>query len=180
MTTYNNAEEKWLMANELLEDNKTAEAKRVLEELLEEEPGYGRAHNHLGWIHYYHFKDYKRGERHLKLAMEYAPDYVPGHWHYMHLLFELKRWDELVRHINETLKVPGINTASVYDYFANYYEFHLKYEDAVNYYEKAITLSINNWEIADLRNSVSRVLSKTSRAFKIRRAWRNFVKAFVL
>ena len=47
-------------------------AKQLLDEILLIDPGYGRAHNHLGWIYETKIKDFKNAQRHYELAIKFC------------------------------------------------------------------------------------------------------------
>lgn len=168
------AEERWLLADALLDEGKIAEGKVLLEEILEEEPGYGRAHNHLGWIFAAKYSDYGRAERHFRLALQYAPEYPPPYLQMASLLFELRRWDELESHIRMALEVSGVDRAVLYDYLGNLYEIELQYYRAVGCYQNAIDASLNGYYIQELRKSIKRVMAKAPQGVRFQVAWRDF------
>jgi hypothetical protein len=43
--------EDFLRADDLIRDNKISEALKLLESIILEDPGFGKAHNHIGWIY---------------------------------------------------------------------------------------------------------------------------------
>lgn len=161
------AEERWLIADALLDQGKFPEAKVTLEELLAEEPGYGRAHNHLGWIYLTKFRDFAKAERHLRLAIEYAPDFVPPYMHLTGLLFETRRWAEFRAHVDVSMKVAGTDKVYLHDCLGAYHELTYGFADALVNYTKAIDECFFGPKIQELRESVKRVRDKAPR--KLRR-----------
>lgn len=161
------ADERWLIADALLDEGKVPEAKVTLEQLLIDEPGHGRAHNHLGWIYLAKFRDFPKAELHLKLAMEFAPDYTPPYMHMTSLLLETRRWKEFLGHVEAAMKVDGVDRSFLYDCLGTYHEVCLGYADALVNYLKAIDETFNGPKIHELRESVKRVRGKAPR--KLRR-----------
>src|SRR6188474_1601647 len=74
------AELYFMEATELLIDWKYAEAKKKLEEIVELEPGYGRAHFRLGWLYFFRLCDFERANYHLRLAMKLSPEFTLSYY----------------------------------------------------------------------------------------------------
>ena len=127
---YKNIEEKFLAADEFIDNGDVKGAKELLEAIVMEDPTYGRAHNHLGWIYGNHFSDYKRAERHLKMAIKYAPDYPSGYRNYAQLLLDVSKTDELFDLCNRAMKVPGVNRAAMHRYLGIASEMRKDFREA--------------------------------------------------
>lgn len=153
-------EELFLEADRALDEGNLAEGKRLLEDILSEEPSFGKAHNHMGWLYKTRYQDYKIAEKHFKLAIKFDPEYSPSYINYAYMLRDLGRLDELEALLNKALKVEGTNKSTVYDEFGSLYELRGEYGKAIRYYKKAIALSLNDKSITDLRGHIKRCNKK--------------------
>ena len=141
------------------------EAQHILEQALVDEPTYGKAHNHLGWLFLYHLSDYKRAETHLRLAFKYAPGYHAPYMHMAQLLFEAKRFEELEALLNEAMGIAGITRSFIYNDFGRLYEACGKLTKAVRYYKMAAKRSIDSHELDTIKKNVKRCRQKRWIAF---------------
>lgn len=102
----------FLKADTSISEGKIPEGKEPLEELLQQYPDYGRAHNHLGWVYCTKYSNYDKGEYHYKLAMKFTPKYPLSYLNYTYLLVEVARYQEAKILIKHTLtNIEGINKA---------------------------------------------------------------------
>jgi tetratricopeptide (TPR) repeat protein len=149
-------EEKFQTADRLINDGRIGEAAHLLEEILGEAPDFGKAHNHLGWLHETKFKDYPQAEEFYKLALKFSPDYPAAYYNYAYLLSTLRRFDGLESLLNQAMKVPGINYATVYNEFGLMREIQGKYDEAIHYFKLYIQNSFDSKTIETAAESVKR------------------------
>ena len=149
-----------LDAEKAFEQGHYLEGKALLESALAEEPTYGKAHNHLGWLYLGRLEDYELAERHLKLALKYGQQYSAPYIHMITLLFETKRLDEHEHLIEKAMKVPGVSRAFLYSEKAKAFEVKGKYTQAMKWYRRAIRWSMDEAEIGAVRNYMKRAQSK--------------------
>lgn len=154
-------DDKFFEADQLIKENKIGDAIRLLNEIIEEAPDYGRAHNHLGWIYETKFNDYTRAEKHYKAAIEFNPEYVAVYYNYAILLSTLGKYEELEFILNKALKVPGINRATIYNEFGIMYEAMAQYEKAIEHYRLYIRFLFDNKLIEVAKDSIKRCELKT-------------------
>ncbi|MFZ5551734.1 MAG: O-linked GlcNAc transferase [Bacteroidota bacterium] len=169
MNTINNIEELFLEADRALDEGNLSEGKRMLEDILHEEPSYGKAHNHLGWLYKTKYQDYKIAEKHFKLAIKFDPEYPPSYINYAYLLRDLGRLDELEALLVRAMQIESTNKCSLNDEFGSLYELKGDYKKAIEFYNKAIKLSLNDKIVEDLRNHVKRCRRKQSFFGRFRR-----------
>ncbi len=122
-------------ADQLIKDQRISDAIVKLNAILAEAPDYGRAHNHLGWIYETKYKDFTKAYEHYRLAIKFTPDYAAVYYNYAILLSTLRKFDELEDLLNQALKVPGINFATIYNEYAIMYEAQGKLDDAIYHYK---------------------------------------------
>ena len=154
------AELYFMEAKELIADWKFAEAKTKLEEIVEMEPGYGRAHFQLGWIYFFKLADFERANRHLRLAIELSPEFPTSYYTYAYLLNEINHPGAMKTHAARALKVRGIDASVIYDELAKSCERNGNYSEAVENYRKAQKYSLCTAGIAELDKSLERVRTK--------------------
>ncbi|MEN9443159.1 MAG: hypothetical protein RIS47_49 [Bacteroidota bacterium] len=163
-TYYKNIEEKFLAADEMIEVGDVKEAKELLESIVMEDPTYGRAHNHLGWIYTVHFSDYKRAERHLKLALKYAPDYPSGYKNYARLLLDLNKPDDMLELINKALLVPGVNKALMFRFMGVAAEMKGDYKTAYKQFRRSHETSFEEGWFDIIKEDFKRLRKKVGLA----------------
>jgi tetratricopeptide (TPR) repeat protein len=162
MERYMDVEARFLHADMLISKGEIAEAKSVLEGIITDEPGYGLAHNHLGWIIRGHFNDFERAEYHLKLAVKFAPDYPPGYLNYARLLMEMGEFETLKALAQKALEVKGINKAYVMYFIAVAIEMTEGAAKAVEYYKTAKDAATDEEMFNFISGEFKRVKSKLS------------------
>ena len=159
-------EEQFLLVDKLFGEGEFAQGKRLLEEILEQEPGFGRAHNHLGWLYYAKLDDYEKAAYHLKLAIKFSPGYPAGFLNYTYLLNYLNRHADLLVHAKEALKVEGVSKSVIYLEMGKSYEVNGFYKEAVKAYTEAKRYSLSNAELTQIEEGLERVNTKVARFSK--------------
>lgn len=149
-------EEKFLAADRLIGDNQLSEAAKMLEEILAEAPDFGKAHNHLGWLFETKFKNLKRAEEHYRLALKFSPDYTAVYYNYCYLLSSLRRFDELEKILDDAIRVPGINYATIYNEYGLLREVQGNFDDAIHYFRLHIQNSFDSKSIETAAESMRR------------------------
>jgi tetratricopeptide (TPR) repeat protein len=155
-------EELFLCVDKLFSANEYAEGKKVLENILEDEPGYGRAHNHLGWLYFAKFSDYKKAKYHLELAIKFSPDYPPGYLNYTYLLNHLNDYEAVLAHTEIALKVAGVNLYIINSEIGRAYEVHGHYSAADKAYKDAMRHALDKEDMQLMETNIERVKTKNS------------------
>ncbi len=115
-----------------------AEARRLLEQVLEAEPSHGVAHGMMGWICWALLDDHERALVHFRCAVRWAPGHVNTWMHYLNLLAGDAREEELHATFQRALAVPGIDRAAVHALVAAYLERTGRRDQAVVQYRYAL------------------------------------------
>ena len=149
-------EEKFLKADRLISENKLGEAAKMLEEILEEAPDYGKAHNHLGWLFETKFKNLTRAEEHYRLALKFSPDYTAAYYNYCYLLSSLRKFDELEKTLEHAIRVSGISYATIYNEYGLLREMQGELDDAIHYFKLHIKNSFDAKSIETAAESIKR------------------------
>ena len=153
-------EELFLKVEDFFGKGEFAEGKKVLEEILEQEPGYGRAHNHLGWLYYAKFDNFEKAKYHFGLAIKFACDYPASYLNYTYLLNYTNKHDELKKHVELSLQKEGVVKSILYTELGKSYELNGFFKEAVQAYKEAIRYSLSKDEMKVLEQNVARVKEK--------------------
>lgn len=159
------AEQYFIEAQELLWEWKIGEAKKKFEEIVEMEPGYGRAHFKLGWLYYALFCDYERANYHLRLAIKFSPEYLFSYYTYAYLLNDIRHLGAMKIHAARALAVRGIDASIIYSELAKSFELNGNYAEAISNYRNAQKISLCNDEVSEIEKHIERVRTKM-RTFK--------------
>lgn len=131
-------------ADELIAQDLIEEGKAVLNSILEEDPKYGKAHNHLGWIYKTKENNSRNAEKHYQQALELVPEYGATYLNYSYLLSEEKRYSELENLLQKAESVKDVNRSNLLREWGYFYEDTKNFDKAIEKYkEYALTLYDN-------------------------------------
>lgn len=154
------ADQLFFDADEKIKQGLIAEAKTLLEKALEFNPKHGRSHNHIGWLYEIKYQDFAQAEEHYKKALEFAPEYPAGYTNYAVVLSSFERYDELSKHLEKTLTIPGVNKETVYNEYGIMYEKQGKLAEAIEAYTKALGYTLNEQAVAGYKSAIARCKAK--------------------
>lgn len=135
-------------------------AVQKLEQIIQEDPSFGKAYNHLGWLHETKFKNFDDAERFYQLSIKYAPHYSPGYTNYAVLLSTLKKFDELQSLLENAMNVPGIDKATLHNEYGIMYELMGEFQKAIDAYKECAKTTLNNNTIKTAKESIERCKTK--------------------
>jgi tetratricopeptide (TPR) repeat protein len=147
-------------ADRLINEKAIAEGHNMLKSIIQEDPTFGKAYNHIGWIHETQYKDYANAEKNYKQALEFAPGYFATYYNYAVVLSILQRWADLDALLTKALTVPGINRGTIYNEYGIMYETQGKYTEAIDAYKKYIASTFNNKQVDTAKESIDRCKKK--------------------
>ena len=153
--------ERFMQADVLIKDGKIAEAVKELQQILREDPTFGRAYNHLGWVYNNKYQDFKNADECYKLALQYAPDYAPVYYNYAVLLSTTKNFDELKKLLARALEFDGINLGTIHNEYGIMYEIEAQYSKAIESYNESIKYLFDNGQIEQRLTSIERCKRKS-------------------
>ena len=140
----------------LFSENNIEEAKGLLYRVLEIEPGYAMAHNHIGWALLYYGEDLQLAEKHLRLSLKFDPGINSAYYHLTELLIRTRRLDEALSLLEKAQAIPEVNGVFVYTETGRVYELKRKFCDAIVWYKNAVMRSTDNYEVDNLKASIKR------------------------
>jgi tetratricopeptide (TPR) repeat protein len=145
-----------VQANTLIRDKRSQESVELLLKILQRNPQFGKAYNHLGYVYELDYVDYTRAEEYYKKAMQYEPQYSPSYTHYARLLATCKRFDELKVHLDKALTIPTVSDEKVYFEYGLMYEMQQNPEAAMNYYVKAAMTTLETDQVTSYQKAINR------------------------
>lgn len=149
-----------LDAEQAFEQQEYLQGKEFLEYALAEEPTYGKAHSHMGWLYLYHLNDYEKAESHLRLALKYAAKYSGVYQHMASLLFDAKRLTEHESLLEVAQQIPGVPSSFIFNDLGRNREVQGKYKEAIRFYKDGIKWSLDTNEINLIRDNIRRCKEK--------------------
>ncbi|MEM1136029.1 MAG: tetratricopeptide repeat protein, partial [Bacteroidota bacterium] len=149
-------EELFQAADVDLKNGKFEVAVNKLEQILRENPEFGKAYNHLGWLHETKFRNYDKAEHYYKLALEKAPTYPAVYTNYAILLSTLGKYDELKMLLTKALEVPGVEKSTIYNEYGIMYEQLGEFDGAIKYYKDCARHTLNKDTLQRAMDSIER------------------------
>jgi len=153
--------ERFMHADQIIKDNKIGEAVKELQQILREDPTFGRAYNHLGWIYHNKYQDFKNAEECYKLALQHAPDYPPVYYNYAVLLSSTKAFDELKKLLSKAVEFEGINLGTIHNEYGIMYEIEAQYSKVIESYNESIKYLFDTNQIEQRLASIERCKRKS-------------------
>lgn len=151
----------FLEVGKAIDERDMSGAKELLEEILSIDPGYGRAHNHLGWIYETKIKDFHRARQHYRLAIKFCKgDYPVAYVNYGYLLIEFGHLAEAEKIIAEGLRVRGSDKSTLLYQKGKIAEHRRNYLSAMEFYRQARQFCFNKDFLALLDSEINRLKSK--------------------
>ena len=156
-------ENQFIKADALISEGNVSEAKEILEEILEQCPDFGKAHNHIGWIHYNKLSNYEKGIFHYKLAMKFDPKYAAPYLNYTYLLVDIGRYKEAKEHIELAFRtLENLDYATFYSELGRIAELEFDYIEAHKNYSLSKKHAFNPQFLENMDINNKRVYDKMS------------------
>lgn len=161
-----NMEEQILEVDKLYNDGDYTECKRILLEMLEQEPGFGRAHDMIACLYYFVLDDLEKAVKHAELAVKFAPTYPAAFVNCARMLNYLNRHEEVMSITEKALKVEGINKCVVFMERGKSFEKNEKFGKALECYYEAEKFAIIPRDVDDVKDGIKRLKNKSLRPVK--------------
>jgi tetratricopeptide (TPR) repeat protein len=153
-------EEMFIQADKMLNDGLILEAVDKLSQILKRNPRFGKAYNHLGWVYEAKYKNTQRAEEYYKASIMYAPTYNAAYLNYCYLLSNQGRFDELKAHLDAVSNIPGIAKDTINNEYAIMYELQGIPQTAMDYYQKAAMVTLDNGRLEKYKEGIDRCVRK--------------------
>lgn len=147
-------------ANNDIKNGLYDEATNKLEKIMDIDPNFGKAYNHLGYLYEVKFKEYEKGETLYKLCLEKSPMYPAVYYNYSILLSTLGKYDELKELLDTAINIPGITKSTIYNEYGIMLEQQGKLDEAIDYYKKCAMTTLNKDVLSRAKDSIDRCKSK--------------------
>jgi tetratricopeptide (TPR) repeat protein len=157
---YYTIDEKYLKAVQKMDFGNNSKAKLLLEEILEDEPAYGKAHYRLACIYYFELQEYDRAIYHFDLTMRFTPSFPLLYVHYLQLLNFLDRHEQLKSLAVKALQVEGVCKSCVMSELGLSYEKQQSFKKAGKYFREAWLHAASGCDKEDIESHIERVNKK--------------------
>ncbi|WP_034257611.1 tetratricopeptide repeat protein [Altibacter lentus] len=147
-------------ANMDIKNGQYDEATNKLEKIIDMDPNFGKAYNHLGYLYEVKFKEYEKGETLYKLCLEKSPMYPAVYYNYAVLLSTLEKYDTLKELLDQAITIPGITKSTIYNEYAIMYEQQGKLAEAIEHYKKAALNTLDKSVLERAKGSIERCKMK--------------------
>ncbi|TPN84020.1 hypothetical protein [Aquimarina algicola] len=147
-------------ANDDIKNGSYDEATNKLEKIIDIDPNFGKAYNHLGYLYEVKFKEYEKGETLYKLCLEKSPMYPSVYYNYSILLSTLGKWKELQELLDIALNIPGIVKSTIYNEYAIMYEQQGELDKAIEFYKKCALSTLDKNTLTRAKDSLDRCKMK--------------------
>ncbi len=164
MDTYFTIEEKYLQAVDELSYGETPKGLRLLNEIINADPTYARAHYQLGRIFFYDIKDYQAAGYHFQTCAELEPSFPDLYEPYLELLVFLNMERRTPDVAAKALDVAGVNAAAVYKQLGLLHEKRKSWKEALQAYRNAFMEVTDKEEKHEIEDNISRVKQKIQRS----------------
>lgn len=157
---YHTIEEKYLQAIDELDYGKRPKALQLLNEIVEHEPTFARAHYQLGLIYFYSMDDYQNAGYHFKLCTQLEPSFPDVYLHYLRLIVYLNKSKMVTGVAQQALKTPGVNAFAINDLLGFHAEKNKNWDEAKTFYRAALLEAILKRDKENVEESIERVKEK--------------------
>ena len=135
-------------------------ASNLLEKIIDTDPNFGKAYNHLGYLYEVKFKEFEKGETLYKLCLEKTPLYPAVYHNYAILLSTLGKFDELKKLLDTAITIPGVTKSTMYNEYGIMFEQLGQLDEAITYYRKAGMETLDQSFLDRAKSSIARCTSK--------------------
>ena len=153
-------EEMLNQANLEIKNGKYEIASNILEKIIDKDPNFGKAYNHLGYLYEVKFKEYEKGETLYKLCLEKSPMYPAVYYNYAVLLSTLRKYDALKALLDKALTIPGITLSTMYNEYAIMHEQQSNLDLAIEHYKKCALSTLDKNVLTRAKESIERCKMK--------------------
>lgn len=157
---YVECEQMFAEADKSINEGEIPEAVEYLTKIIQRNPKFGKAYNHLGWIYETKYKNYAKAEENYKLALHHTPEYAAPYLNYAYFLSSLQRFDELKNHLDKAMTVPSVSKETLNNEYGLMYEVQGNPELAIDYYFKAAMGSFDNAKFDKYQEAIERCKKK--------------------
>lgn len=154
------AEKLFLKAEQLLGNGSVAEAVAILAELNSKNAASGNAAALLAHIYLKHFRNTAKAEELAKKALAESPVLFQPCLTLADIYLAQERYTELIAMLNKASEIIEAPKDKVFERFGKLYEIQTRFDDAAEYYKKAILNSFSEEDIRSYESAIQRCTLK--------------------
>lgn len=123
-------------------------------------PDFGKSYNYLGVIYFIYFKDSFTAESQFKKAIASSPEFTESYINYAALLLSQERFAEMNAQLNKVSEISDVKKNKIFEQFGLMNEIQGKYDDAVDFFKRAIAYTFSDDELASYEKAINRCQTK--------------------
>ena len=139
-----------------------SKAQEQVEQILEKDPNYGKAHYLLGYILFEYVNDLNNAKNHAKKAIKFDQCNPLGYYLYCDILIAEQNLEEMKSMTRGIVNLKIIDKAFIYHKLAYIYETRRQYIDAID----ALHKSKDHGKTSSWRNFVDNEILRVRRKIK--------------
>lgn len=160
MDDYIKLETLFQKADNHIKDGNYDLAYQELQDIVNTDPKFGKAYNHLGWLFETKFKNYPKAEEYYQNALNADPEYTATYYNFAILLSTIRKYDALSKLLEDALKIKSINRSTIYNEYGIMFESLEEYDKAIKHYKESIRHCYDNKTIDKTMESIDRCKRK--------------------
>ena len=149
-----------ILLHELLRNGRLEEALTELNQLLSRFPESGRLQSINGYILFRYAKQNDAAEEAFRKAMRADGEDPELYPEYAELLLQGAKYTEMVAVLNRALEVPLVKKDVIYHLFGQLYERQQNWDEAIEYYNRAILFTLDGALMKQFLEARQRVQQK--------------------
>ena len=136
------------------------EGYEILESILFDEPGYGKAHSYMGWYAYARMQNYELAERHYELALKFNPAFAGTYINFTIVLIGMGSYVEAIKIARRGMNVGGSSKAQLLSEIGRAYEYMNLLPLARGAYKEAYLMAETDEAMEAIKGAMVRVKRK--------------------
>jgi tetratricopeptide (TPR) repeat protein len=150
------AEKLLLKAEQLLNNGSVVDAVSLLTELNAKNTSSGNAAALLADVYLKHFRNFLKAEELAKKALTDSPMLSQPCFTLADIYLAQERYTELIAILNKASEIVEAPKDKVFERFGRLYEIQARFDDAAEYYKKAILQSFSENDIRSYESALQR------------------------
>ncbi|PTQ93589.1 hypothetical protein C8P68_10851 [Mucilaginibacter yixingensis] len=157
MDIYFTIEEKYLQAVEEYQYGTQPKTLKLLNEIIDTDAKYARAHYLLGKVHYNNTGDYQSAGYHYQTCLELEPSFPDAYVPYLRLLLFLNKHTLAQNVSSKALQVPGVQHSHVYEIMGQLAEKNNNWVKAARLFREALLSADDKEQVDDVQEHIERI-----------------------
>lgn len=148
------------LAEDAIMEGDCQNGKRMLENVLYDEPGYAKVHATLAWMYRFYQTDEKQAIRFYELALFFEPDNSDHFENLADFYLDKRMFERLERLLLRGLNQDEMAKEFIFENLGRIREKEGRFAEAISFYRKALVHCMDNDEMQELKQTIKRTKFK--------------------